>query len=170
MRGTAVGSFLFGSVNPHAPHTHIFIQLLRQKARVLPGGAMMEGNYGDTSQTPCSSPNNLDLPLSSCPVVSLHNTHKLQSRNHSGAPPSNGFLTHSPVAAVRALHGEDALGGWTVEAWGERAGRVVAFWHGIPRPFLLFFPSFLWFYGLLTGSRLSSDYERESLADLFQRF
>lgn len=32
MRGAAVGSFLFGSVNLHTPHTHIFIQLLSQKA------------------------------------------------------------------------------------------------------------------------------------------
>lgn len=36
--------------------------------------------------------------------------------------------------------------------------------------FLFFFLSFLWFYGLLTGSRLSSCYERRSLADLLQRF
>lgn len=71
MRGTAVGSFLFGSVNPHAAHTHIFIQLLRRKARALLGGVMMEGNYGDTSPTPRSSPNTLDLLFFSCFVARL---------------------------------------------------------------------------------------------------
>lgn len=65
-----------------------------------------------------------------------------------------------------ALHGEDELGVWTVEARGERE----VFWHRILRPFYFFSPSFLWFYGLLTGSRLSSGYERGSLADLLQRF
>lgn len=29
---------------------------------------------------------------------------------------------------------------WTVEAWGEREGRVVVFWHWIPRPSLFFPP------------------------------
>lgn len=39
MRGTAVWSFLFGSVNPH---THIFY--LNSSVRVLLGGAVMEGS------------------------------------------------------------------------------------------------------------------------------
>lgn len=30
MRGTAVGSFLFGSVNPHAPHTHTHLYSIAQ--------------------------------------------------------------------------------------------------------------------------------------------
>lgn len=34
--------------------------------------------------------------------------------------------------------------------------------------FSFFSLSFLWFYGLLTGSRLSSGYERRSLADFCQ--
>lgn len=59
---------------------------------------------------------------------------------------------------------------WTVEAWGEKEGKMVIFWHRIPKPVLFFFPPFLWFYGLLTGSRLSSGDERGSLADLLQRF
>lgn len=37
MRGTAVGSFLLGT------HTHTFVQLFGQSARVLLGGVTMEG-------------------------------------------------------------------------------------------------------------------------------
>lgn len=87
MRGTAVGSFLSGSVNPHAPHTHTSLfNCSVEKARVVPGGVMTEGNYGDTSPTPRGSPNNPDLPSSSCFAVRFADTTLHSSAVTTGVP------------------------------------------------------------------------------------
>lgn len=102
-----------------------------------------------------------------CSSASITTTTLHSSMATAGVPHSQ--MASWPICLeprVGALHGEDELGVWTVEARGERE----VFWHRILRPFYFFSPSFLWFYGLLTGSRLSSGYERGSLADLLQRF
>lgn len=140
MRGTAVGSFLFGYVNPHAPHTHTHARTSLfncsvKKAWVLLGGVMMEGNYGDTSLTPHSSPNNLDLPaLFVCLYYYYHPA--LQHGYRRGAPQSNGFLTH----LSGAKGGGTARGGWTgcVDSGG--TGREGGFLASDPEALLLFFP------------------------------
>lgn len=74
------------------------------------------------------------LPIQTCPClpalfVCLYHHPVLQHGYHRGARPSNGFLTQLSLTEGGALHREDALGVWTVEAWGERAGRVAVFWH-----------------------------------------
>lgn len=143
MRGTAVGSFLSGSVNPHAPHTHthIFIQLLSRKARVLLGGVMMEGNYGDTSLTPRSSPDNLDLPR--LPALSV--SYYRPALQHGCRVP--GFLSRLSAAegggrSTRRMH-------WVCGQWrhGERGreGRLY-FGIGYRGPFIFFplLPVVLW--------------------------
>lgn len=102
--------------------------------------------------------------------VCLYYRPALRRGFHRGAPPSNGFLTHSLVAEG----GGAARGGCTgcVDSgvMGREGGEGGCILASDTEALSLFFPSFLWFYGLLTGSRLSSGYERGSLADLLQRF
>lgn len=134
MRGTAVGSFLFGYVNPHAPHTHthIFIQLLSQKARVLLGGVMMEGNYGDTSLTPHSSPNNLDLPaLLLCLYYCYH-------RALRQGCPTVKWLPDPFVWSQGWGHCTGRMH-WVCGQWRHGEERVV-FLASYPEALLLFFP------------------------------
>lgn len=66
MRGTDVGSFIFGSFLPHNPPVPIFIQLFSKNASVFLVGVTMEGNKGNAPPEPCNSPANSDLPLTSC--------------------------------------------------------------------------------------------------------
>lgn len=170
MRGTAVGSFLFGSVNPHAPHTHIFIQLFSQNAWVFLGGVMMEANNGDTSMAPRSSPTDPDLPLSSCFVRLPIPPPSTPAWLPQGCPAIKWLP--DPVVFNRGWGHCTGRMPWVCGQWrhGER-GREEWLYFGIDTEvFSLFSPSFLWFYGLLTSSRLSSGHERRSLADLLQRF
>lgn len=129
---------------------------------------MMEG---DTSPTPCGSPNNLHVHLSSCYVRLPLLPPCTPARLPQGCPtvkwlPDLFVCSRGWGRCMWRMH--RVCGQW--RHWESREGRVVVFWHRIPRPFHFFPPSFLWFYGLLTGSRLSSGYKRGSLADLLQRF
>ncbi len=118
---------------------------------------MMEGNYGDTSLTTRSSPNYLDLPSSSADTTTMHTA--------TGVPRGQMALTHlSPRKGGGAAQGGCTgcvdSGGMGRE--GGEGGCILA-WNS--EALSLFSPSFLWFYGLLTGSRLSSGYER-SVAEI----
>lgn len=128
---------------------------------------MMEGNYGDTSPTPRGSPHIVFLLPRAC-AAALHSS----TVTTGGAPPLNGFLTHLSIGWGRCTgrmhwvcgqwsHGERRRGGWLCFGIEHRG------------PFSFFPPSFLWFYGLLTGSRLSSGYERgisgRSVAEILTR-
>lgn len=170
MRGTAVGSFLSGSVNPHAPHTHIFIQSLSAKGLSSPGwggdgGRHLADTLRLTQQSACP------LVFLLCPSSSTTTLHCTPARLPQGCPtvkwlPDLFVCSRGWGRCMWRMH--RVCGQW--RHWESREGRVVVFWHRIPRPFHFFPPSFLWFYGLLTGSRLSSGYKRGSLADLLQRF
>ena len=172
MRGTAVGSFLFGYVNPHTPpHTHTRTSLFNCSVK-RPESSWVGWWWRVIMVTPRWHPTaHLTIWIFLlCSSASITTTTLHSSMATAGVPHSQ--MASWPICLeprVGALHREDALGVWTVEARGEREERVV-FWHRILRPFYFFSPSFLWFYGLLTGSRLSSGYERGSLADLLQRF
>lgn len=69
---------------------------------------------------------------------------------------TKGFLTQLPVGEAGGTVQEDAQAVYVESgSMGGMKRRVAVFWHQIARPPPPPTPSFLWFYGLLTGSHLA---------------
>lgn len=113
---------------------------------------MMEANSGDTSTTPLISP---PTQILLCPFCLL-NPPPSSSTMVSSVVLTKGFLTQLPVAEGGGTVQEDAQGVYVESgSMGGMKRRVAVFWHQIARSPTPPTPSFLWFYGLLTGSHLA---------------
>lgn len=109
---------------------------------------MMEGNYSGTSLTPRSSPGS--------PLV-------FRPRRPAQLPQGCPTIQWLPDPFVGRLR--DALRCvWTVEAWGEKEGKMVIFWHRIPKPVLFFSPPSCGFMAYL----LVADFHLATRGDLWQ--
>lgn len=144
-------------------HTHTHTTLVDCPVQSSPGW----GDSGDTSTTPLTSLTTQSPLCLPNPLPSTPQWFPVWCQQKASWPSCWGWRHHTGGCPGWVCVDSGSMGRDEGEGGCILASATTIFFFPLPPPQT---PSFLWFYGLLTGSRLSSGYERRSLADLLQRF